>query len=120
MAADVATSTSVPTELSRMDAAGPSRRAYEPRAPLVNQIDADNLDDGVGMMLSERVTTALSRLHSPLGDRFKPEIELALKLLCFGTGVLGPNAASPGAALQNLRLASASNPGRRALNVIVP
>jgi hypothetical protein len=43
--------------------AGPSRRAYEPRAPLVNQVDADNLDDGVGLMLAERVTNFLCRLR---------------------------------------------------------
>ena len=50
--------------------AGPSvpRRAYEPRAPLVNQVDADNLDDGIGGMLAEGVHGALSRFRvSPSG-----------------------------------------------------
>lgn len=43
----------------------------------------------------------------------KPELALLLKLLVFGAGVLGPTNASPGAAMQNLRLTSCRTPGRR-------
>lgn len=52
--------------LSMSTEAGPSvptplRRAYEPRAPLVNQVDADSLDDGIAQMLGEGVERAIHR-----------------------------------------------------------
>lgn len=44
------------------------QRAYEPRAPLVNQVDADELDDGVVEMLVDGVEKAVCRFKvSPGG-----------------------------------------------------
>ena len=37
------------------------QRAYEPRAPLVNQVDADELDDGVVEMLVDGVEKTVCR-----------------------------------------------------------
>ncbi|WOO85885.1 Peroxisome biogenesis factor 2 [Vanrija pseudolonga] len=81
-------------------------RPYEPRAPLVNQVDAEGLDDGIASLLSDGVERAVSRFRPSLAPDFKPEIELVLKAAVFAAGVLSSSAASPGAALQNLRLAS--------------
>lgn len=103
------------------------QRAYEPRAPLVNQVDADDLDDGVVEMLVDGVEKAVCRFKVRSDEPWwpeisanvqpnidiKPELTLLLKLLVFGAGVLGPSNASPGAAMQNLRLISSRGSTRR-------
>lgn len=38
-------------------------RPYEPRAPLVNQVDAEGLDDGIASLLSDGVERAVSRFR---------------------------------------------------------
>lgn len=47
--------------------AGPSASGpYLPRAPLVNQVDAGELDDGIAALLGDGVERAFSRFHVPL------------------------------------------------------
>lgn len=44
---------------------GPSTHPmpYIPRAPLVNQIDAEELDDGIAALMGDGVERAISRFH---------------------------------------------------------
>lgn len=44
---------------------GPSTHPtpYIPRAPLVNQIDAENLDDGIAALLGDGVERTITRFH---------------------------------------------------------
>ncbi|TXT07105.1 hypothetical protein VHUM_03275 [Vanrija humicola] len=95
-----------------------STRPYEPRAPLVNQVDAEGLDDGIASLLSDGVERAVSRFRPSFGPDFKPEIELVLKAAVFAAGVLSAQAASPGAALQNLRLASSRGATTRSVLIL--
>ncbi|OCF36856.1 peroxin-2 [Kwoniella heveanensis BCC8398] len=87
-------------------------------APRVNQIDADELDSALVGMLSERLGRSLDNFKSTFSLGFKPELELLIKLVLFRYGVLNSLVrSSPGAKLQNLKLASsrASHISRKAL-----
>lgn len=42
-------------------AAPRSMRAYEPRAPLVSQVDADSLDGGIAELLGDGLERAIGR-----------------------------------------------------------
>ncbi|GMK54333.1 hypothetical protein CspeluHIS016_0109190 [Cutaneotrichosporon spelunceum] len=98
--------------------AGPSASngRHIPRAPLVSQVDAGELDDGIAQLLGDGVERAFARFHPSIGPDAKPEIELVMKLAVFAVGVLGPSTASPGHALSNLRLASkGTRPSRNKL-----
>ncbi|KAL7421828.1 peroxisome assembly protein (Peroxin-2) [Cryptotrichosporon argae] len=99
--------------------AGPShqRGPYVPRPPRVSQVDADELDGGLVGMLAERLDRSLSNFANL---DLKPELDLLLKLFVFRFGVLGKGA-SPGAAMQNLKLVTSSGqaPRRRRLALYV-
>ncbi|WVF71449.1 hypothetical protein IAT40_006253 [Kwoniella sp. CBS 6097] len=84
-----------------------SSRAALASAPRVNQIDADELDSALVGMLSEKLGRSLDNFKSSFSLGFKPELELVIKLLLFRYGVWNSLVcSSPGAKLQNLKLAS--------------
>ncbi|ORY34007.1 Pex12 amino terminal region-domain-containing protein [Naematelia encephala] len=90
-----------------INAEASSSRNRLPSAPRVSQVDADELDEGLVSMLGERVEKALGNFQSSLGHDIKPEIALVLKLVVFRFSILDPSTrASPGAKLQNLKLAA--------------
>ncbi|WVO22225.1 uncharacterized protein IAS62_003555 [Cryptococcus decagattii] len=79
--------------------------AESSRAPKVNQLDADELDDALVSMLGEKVLKSIDNFKSRVSWDFKPEIELVIKLVIFRLGIWDSlSRSSPGAKLQNLKL----------------
>lgn len=96
--------------------------AESSRAPKVNQLDADELDDALVSMLGEKVLRSIdnfkvskyqqwsflttdSYVQPKVSWDFKPEIELVIKLVIFRLGICDSlSRSSPGAKLQNLKL----------------
>ncbi|OWZ81197.1 peroxin-2 [Cryptococcus neoformans Bt85] len=79
--------------------------AESSRAPKVNQLDADELDDALVSMLGEKVLRSIDNFKSRASWDFKPEIELVIKLVIFRLGICDSlSRSSPGAKLQNLKL----------------
>ncbi|WVQ99378.1 hypothetical protein IAU59_006511 [Kwoniella sp. CBS 9459] len=84
-----------------------SSRSALATAPRVNQIDADDLDSALVGMLSEKLGRSLDNFKSSFSLGFKPELELLIKLVIFRFGIWKSLVrSSPGARLQNLKLAS--------------
>ncbi|CAD6572738.1 MAG: peroxisome assembly protein (Peroxin-2) [Tremellales sp. Tagirdzhanova-0007] len=83
------------------------------QAPRVSQVDADELDEGLVSMLGEKIERSIGNFRAISLD-LKPEITFVLNLVIFHYGIFDPfTQASPGAKMQNLKIASSTQPSYR-------
>ncbi|KAJ2358211.1 peroxisome assembly protein (Peroxin-2) [Coemansia erecta] len=76
-----------------------------PRSARVGKLDAELLDDELTDMLREPVSNALSLLRPGLVDKYRLEIDTAIRALLFCLSVGSQRRATYGQGLQNLRYA---------------